>query len=129
MTRCHAPEAAVVAHFLPEHLSEVLTSIQIFLRSELSQCQHRRKQRDGARNEHRESAASSASVDVVISNGAINLARDKTEVFREIHRILRPRGRFQFADVMRLFCHVLGMVWIVHICQWFVVNTACKRTR
>lgn len=43
----------------------------------------------------------SASVDVVISNGAINLAQDKARVFREIHRILRPGGRFQFADMVR----------------------------
>jgi arsenite methyltransferase len=43
----------------------------------------------------------SASVDVVISNGAINLAQDKARVFQEIHRILRPGGRFQFADMVR----------------------------
>jgi len=42
-----------------------------------------------------------ASADVVISNGAINLAQDKTRVFREIHRILRPHGRLQFADMVR----------------------------
>jgi arsenite methyltransferase len=41
------------------------------------------------------------SADVVISNGAINLAPDKARVFREIHRILRPGGRFQFADMVR----------------------------
>jgi arsenite methyltransferase len=43
----------------------------------------------------------SASVDVVISNGAINLAPDKARVFREIHRILRLGGRLQFADMVR----------------------------
>lgn len=42
-----------------------------------------------------------AAADVVISNGAINLAPDKARVFREIHRILRPGGRFQFADMVR----------------------------
>lgn len=42
-----------------------------------------------------------ASVDVVISNGTINLAQDKARVFREIHRILRPGGRLQFADMVR----------------------------
>jgi SAM-dependent methyltransferase len=42
-----------------------------------------------------------ASADVVISNGAINLAPDKALVFREIHRILRPDGRFQFVDMVR----------------------------
>jgi SAM-dependent methyltransferase len=39
--------------------------------------------------------------DVVISNGAINLARDKAAVFAEVHRILRRSGRFQFADMVR----------------------------
>ena len=42
-----------------------------------------------------------ASADVVISNGSINLTQDKTAVIREIHRILRPGGRLQFADVVR----------------------------
>ena len=39
--------------------------------------------------------------DVVISNGAINLARDKAAVFAEVHRVLRRSGRFQFADMVR----------------------------
>ena len=39
--------------------------------------------------------------DVVISNGAINLALDKAAVFNEAFRILRPGGRFQFADMVR----------------------------
>jgi SAM-dependent methyltransferase len=37
--------------------------------------------------------------DVVISNGVINLCADKRRVFAEIMRILRPRGRLQFADI------------------------------
>ncbi|HEV2257147.1 MAG TPA: methyltransferase domain-containing protein [Streptosporangiaceae bacterium] len=37
--------------------------------------------------------------DVVISNGAINLCPDKRTVFAEIHRVLRPGGALQFADV------------------------------
>jgi arsenite methyltransferase len=37
--------------------------------------------------------------DVVISNGVINLCADKRAVFQEIHRVLRPGGWLQFADI------------------------------
>ena len=37
--------------------------------------------------------------DVVISNGVINLCPDKRAVFAEIHRVLRPGGTLQFADI------------------------------
>lgn len=40
-----------------------------------------------------------ASVDVVISNGVINLCADKRAVFGEIRRVLRPGGWLQFADI------------------------------
>lgn len=42
--------------------------------------------------------------DVVISNGAVNLAEDKAKVFAEVFRILRHGGRFGFADMVREPC-------------------------
>lgn len=42
----------------------------------------------------------SESVDVVISNGVINLCPDKTAVMREVYRVLRPDGRFQIGDIV-----------------------------
>jgi SAM-dependent methyltransferase len=39
------------------------------------------------------------SADVVISNGVFNLCADKRTVFGEIHRVLRPGGVLQFADI------------------------------
>ena len=37
--------------------------------------------------------------DVVISNGVLNLVADKGRAFAEIHRVLRPEGHLQFADI------------------------------
>jgi arsenite methyltransferase len=40
------------------------------------------------------------SVDVVTSNGVINLVPDKAAAIAEIYRILRPGGRVQIADIV-----------------------------
>ena len=42
----------------------------------------------------------SDSVDVVISNGVINLTPDKAKAFSEVRRVLKPGGEFFYGDIV-----------------------------
>jgi len=42
----------------------------------------------------------SGTVDVVMSNGVINLTPDKTKAFDEVFRVLKPGGEFHYGDIL-----------------------------
>ena len=42
----------------------------------------------------------SQSVDVVISNGVLNLTPDKDRAFGEVFRILKPGAQFLYGDIV-----------------------------
>lgn len=78
----------------------------IDLTQEMAAKAHANFVRVGAANANAVVAASEAipyrdnTFDLVISNGVLNLSPEKEQSLGEVFRVLRPAGRFEFADIV-----------------------------
>jgi arsenite methyltransferase len=93
--RARGPRSSATAHACPRAASSFAGVANHWTLGRIE------PQRRAARVTDREPAPSEdGSVDVVISNGVIDLVPDKEAVFDEIDRVLRPGGSLQLAHVI-----------------------------